>query len=67
MKLPDSMFKAMGKSLLILQKRDEWVQPPSKVLLAEIPSFQDPNAVNEAIRRIDAWFMENIKQKEEDN
>ncbi len=66
-KLPDSMFKAMGKSLLILQKRDEWIQPLSKVLLAEIPSFQDPNAVNEAIRRIDAWFMENIKHKEEDN
>jgi site-specific DNA-methyltransferase (adenine-specific) len=66
-KLPDTMFKAMGKSVLILQKRDEWVRPLAKVLLAEIPSFQDPKAVNEAIRRIDAWFMENIKPKEEDN
>jgi site-specific DNA-methyltransferase (adenine-specific) len=66
-KLPGTMFKALGKSLLILQKRGEGVLPVRKVLLAEIPSFQDPNAVNEAIGRMDAWFKENIEKKEEEN
>jgi len=66
-KLPETMFKAMGKSILILQKRGEDVRPIRKALLAEIPSFQDPHAVNEAIARMDAWFKENIEKKEEEN
>lgn len=64
-KLPATMFKQMGKSILILQKRQEGMDPITKVLLAEIPSFQDPNAVNEALRRMTGWFSDNIKKKED--
>jgi len=59
-KLPDSMFKTLGKSILILQKLGDAVKKIKKVLLADIPSFQDPKAVNEAIIRMDAWFTENL-------
>jgi site-specific DNA-methyltransferase (adenine-specific) len=58
--LPDTMFKTMGKSILILQRQADSIKKITKVLVAEIPSFQDPKAVNEAIIRIDAWFKENL-------
>ena len=64
-KLPATMFKQMGKSILILQKRQEGMDMITKVLLAEIPSFQDPEAVNEALRRMAGWFSDNIKKKED--
>jgi len=58
--LPNTMFKAGGKSILILQKLGENVKKVTKFLLAEIPSFQDSKAVNDAIIRMDGWFTDNL-------
>lgn len=58
-KLPDTMFKGMGKSILILQKNGEGVKKVDKVLLAEIPSFKEPEAVNDALIRMNTWFQAN--------
>ncbi|MFA5006233.1 MAG: hypothetical protein WC509_02010 [Candidatus Izemoplasmatales bacterium] len=57
-KLPDSMFKGMGKSILILQNASGGAIAPAKVLLADIPSFEDEEAAARAIRGIDIWFTE---------
>jgi site-specific DNA-methyltransferase (adenine-specific) len=62
-KLPDTMFKGLGKSILILQKNGVDVPKIEKVLLAEIPSFQDPSAVNSALIQINNWFQENSEHK----
>jgi len=62
-KLPDTMFKGLGKSILILQKNEEDVPKIEKVLMAEIPSFQDPAAVNNALIRINNWIQENSEHK----
>jgi site-specific DNA-methyltransferase (adenine-specific) len=64
--LPETMFKQMGKSILILQKQGKNVRKLQKTLLAVIPSFQEPQAVNEAIGRMNQWFKENIELHREE-
>ncbi len=60
-KLPDSMFKGMGKSILIMQNARGGAKAPSKVLLADIPSFEDAEAASRAIQGIDIWFTDNLR------
>lgn len=62
-KLPDSLFKDLGKSILLLQKID----PKKKVsekqfLLADIPSFEDQEAFAVAIKKINHWFEHRKKR-----
>jgi len=57
-KLPDSLFKGGGKSILILQNAAGGTKPPAKVLLADIPSFEDEEAAARAIQGINLWFRE---------
>ncbi|MDD3126694.1 MAG: hypothetical protein WC479_03935 [Candidatus Izemoplasmatales bacterium] len=58
--LPSTMFKTGDKSILILQKLGKNVKKITKFLVTEIPSFQDPKAVNDAIVRMNRWFTDNI-------
>ena len=62
-KLPDSLFKNLGKSILILQKKDEILEDEEKSFLsADIPSFEDEHQFTSALRQINQWF-ENRKNK----
>ncbi|MBU1144302.1 MAG: N-6 DNA methylase [Firmicutes bacterium] len=56
--LPISMFKGIGKSVLILQKCTKEELKNDVVLLAEIPSFEDQEGVQIAIKKINKWFEE---------
>lgn len=56
--LPLSMFKGMGKSILILQKGKAKNTSQENFLLAEIPSFDDEEGVKIAINRINKWIEE---------
>ena len=60
-KLPDSMFKGLGKSILILQNAAGGAKAPAKVLLADIPSFEDAEAASRAIQGINIWFTDNLR------
>ncbi len=57
--LPESMFNtAMGnraKSILILRKNGvhEYVE---EVLMAKLPTFEDPDKLQASLTRIDMWF-----------
>jgi len=58
-KLPDSMFRGTGKSILLMQNAKGGAKPPAKVLLADIPSFEDEEAASRAIHGINDWFESN--------
>jgi len=60
-KLPDSLFKVIGKSIFILQKTGEDVQKIEKVLLADITSFEDEDTLQVQIMKINQWFKANIE------
>jgi len=55
-KLPDSIFKHLGKSILILQKKETEPKENKQFLLADIPSFEDETTFNNAIQKINQWF-----------
>lgn len=59
--LPTSMFKNenAAKSVLILQKKGEEVQPPKQVLLVSLPSLTKANEVEKIFYKIDGWLAEN--------
>lgn len=59
--LPESMFKnkQAGKSILILQKKDDEVKPPKQVLLVNMPSLSKGAEVENVLREIDHWIIEN--------
>ncbi len=60
-KLPDSLFKVMGKSIFILQKTGDDVKKLEKVLLADITSFEDEETLQNQITKINQWFKANIE------
>jgi len=64
-KLPDSLFKTMGKSIFILQKNGTSVQKLEKVLLADITSFEDEDVLQVQIAKINQWFKSNLEKIEE--
>ncbi|MDQ0215006.1 site-specific DNA-methyltransferase (adenine-specific) [Oikeobacillus pervagus] len=61
--LPISMFKNKhnAKSILILQKKAPSIQAPKQVLLANLPSLKNKEAMEKIIIQIDAWIKENKK------
>ncbi|MGD7044233.1 class I SAM-dependent methyltransferase [Jeotgalibacillus proteolyticus] len=63
LKLPDSLFKSeqAGKSVLILQRQKEGVNPPRQVLLAEMPKLSNAQAVQSMMNKIGLWMEENKK------
>lgn len=61
LQLPMSLFKKdeVGKSLFIIQKHGEHVRPVNEVLVAQLPSFNDPHAFNQTLIRIENWMKMN--------
>ncbi|MDD3122853.1 MAG: N-6 DNA methylase [Candidatus Izemoplasmatales bacterium] len=60
-KLPDSIFKSLGKSILILEKKSNIEYVDKQFLLADIPSFEDEEAFQKAIYQINLWFKNRKK------
>lgn len=60
LQLPLSMFKKdqHAKSIFIIRKKGDGVKPPSQVLLANLPSFSNRQALQNAVRQIDDWFAQ---------
>lgn len=56
--LPEDLFKSRDvyKSILILQKRGEGITITKDILIFKFPSFQDQDAVKEAIAKLKQWF-----------
>ncbi len=61
LQLPTSLFKSesSAKSVLVLQKKMEGIQPPKEVLLAKLPSLSNPRAVEDILGKIDSWLKVN--------
>jgi site-specific DNA-methyltransferase (adenine-specific) len=61
LQLPLSMFKNKNaaKSILILQKKGEGIEPPKQVLLADLPSLSKAAEVDKILVKIEKWFNEN--------
>ncbi|MCU9614210.1 class I SAM-dependent methyltransferase [Caldibacillus lycopersici] len=59
--LPESMFKNKNasKSIFVLQKKKDGVKPPKEVLLANLPSLSNKQAMQSIISKIDLWIKEN--------
>ncbi|RPF55350.1 class I SAM-dependent methyltransferase [Aquisalibacillus elongatus] len=58
LQLPETMFKheQMRKSIFVLQKKGENTRDPRKVLLADLPSFKDVQAMDSILMQINQWF-----------
>lgn len=54
-KLPDTLFSGISKSILLLQKRNPF-EEAKPFLLADVPSFEDQEAFTRAIAQINQWF-----------
>lgn len=54
--LPDEMFKADKKSIILIQRKE---YKDKKCLMVKLPSFTDPSAFNKALVQIEAWFENN--------
>lgn len=61
-KLPDSLFKSIGKSIILFQKKGEETSEEKQFLLADIPSFEEEAPFQKALLKINQWF-ENILRK----
>ncbi|WP_059171594.1 class I SAM-dependent methyltransferase [Bacillus sp. FJAT-27445] len=61
LQLPLSMFKSKqaGKSILILQKVGEGINPPKQALLAELPSLSNKAGTEKVLAQINQWISEN--------
>jgi len=60
LQLPETAFasKDSKKSILILQKKGEHTKPVKQPLLAILPSFSEPNQMEDIIVKINRWFNE---------
>ncbi|MFN2747645.1 MULTISPECIES: class I SAM-dependent methyltransferase [unclassified Bacillus (in: firmicutes)] len=60
LQLPSSIFKdeAHAKSILILQKHGEQAIAPKQVLLAQIPSFSNQEAMLNMTAKLDNWIRQ---------
>ncbi|MEC3605574.1 class I SAM-dependent methyltransferase [Bacillus glycinifermentans] len=60
LQLPLSIFKdeAHAKSILVLQKQGEGAKSPKHVLLAELPSFSNKEAMLKMTAKLDNWFKQ---------
>ena len=61
LQLPMTMFKdqSQGKSILVLQKKGEQVNPVKEALLTQLPSFNDVNKLAVSLQKIEAWIKLN--------
>ena len=59
LELPVNMFKANPKSIVIFTKKP---LESKKCLLVELPSFSDPASLNNALIKIEDWFLINKKE-----
>ncbi len=61
LQLPLSLFQdeRAAKSIFIIQKKKEGVQPPKEVLLAKLPQFSNEEAFHNLLNQIDNWFQQN--------
>ncbi|WP_457982439.1 class I SAM-dependent methyltransferase [Bacillus paralicheniformis] len=59
LQLPLSIFKdeAHAKSILVLQKHGEQAKAPKQVLLAQVPSFANQDAMLKMTAKLDNWFQ----------
>ncbi len=58
LKLDESLFKAHPKSILILQKKAHADDQLDHFLVAEIPAFDDAEAMEEALVKLNTWFKD---------
>ncbi|PWA11136.1 SAM-dependent methyltransferase [Pueribacillus theae] len=65
LQLPLSMFKneESQKSIFMIRKKSDKIEPPKQVLLASLPSFSDERKLSHAITKINEWFDENVPRK----
>ncbi|MGN9864229.1 class I SAM-dependent methyltransferase [Bacillus swezeyi] len=58
LQLPLSIFKdeAHAKSILVLQKQGEQAKAPKQVLLAQVPSFSNKEAMLKMTAKLDNWL-----------
>lgn len=56
--LPLSLFKneSAAKSVLIIQKKKEDLQPPKNALLVQLPKLSDAPAMQNILKQMDEWF-----------
>ncbi|OIK16905.1 hypothetical protein BIV60_01885 [Bacillus sp. MUM 116] len=61
LQLPISMFKNKNtaKSILVLQKKGEGVQPPKQALLVNLPTLSNAAEMDKILLKMDKWFIEN--------
>ncbi|WP_090927492.1 class I SAM-dependent methyltransferase [Salibacterium qingdaonense] len=60
LQLPSSMFKntQAAKSIWLLQKKGPDVVQPGQALLAELPSFNNQDALLDMMKQMENWFKE---------
>lgn len=61
LQLPESMFKNKNaaKSILVLQKKGEGVEPPNQALLVDLPSLSNAFEMDRILSKMEKWFQEN--------
>ncbi|XMB85748.1 class I SAM-dependent methyltransferase [Mycoplasmatota bacterium WC44] len=57
-KLPDNLFvdSKLGKSILIIRKKDVNIENVNEFLLVDLPSLSEQDKFSSSIRKIDNWF-----------
>jgi site-specific DNA-methyltransferase (adenine-specific) len=51
--------KNTAKSIMILQKKGEGVQPPKQALLVDLPSLSNAIEMDKILSKMEKWFQEN--------
>ncbi|WHY84992.1 class I SAM-dependent methyltransferase [Neobacillus novalis] len=61
LQLPESMFKnkSSAKSIFILQKKGEGIQPPKQALLVKLPKLSNAVEMDKILAQMDTWFQGN--------
>nr|WP_263325425.1 class I SAM-dependent methyltransferase [Neobacillus sp. Marseille-Q6967] len=61
LQLPVNMFKNKNaaKSILVLQKKGEGVQPPKQALLVDLPNLSSAVEMDKILRNIEKWVKQN--------
>ncbi|RLQ97938.1 class I SAM-dependent methyltransferase [Falsibacillus albus] len=59
--LPMSLFKneQAAKSIFVLQRKGEGIEPPKQGLMVNLPKMSNQQAMKDIFRQIDEWFVEN--------
>ncbi|MGY3748686.1 class I SAM-dependent methyltransferase [Vagococcus acidifermentans] len=65
LQLPENLFKnrASRKSIIVVQNRGEGASQATEVLLAELPSLKETQAVYQFIEEFNQWQHLNLKKK----